>query len=67
MATKLFLSHAHDEAELALKFADWLEATFSRSVEVICTSRPSDRIKFGEMVTTASWSISNTRKRCCRC
>lgn len=52
MAIKLFLSHAHDEAELALKFADWLEATFSGSVEVVCTSRPSQRIDRGKMVTT---------------
>ncbi|SCZ84501.1 toll/interleukin-1 receptor domain-containing protein [Nitrosomonas mobilis] len=52
MATKLFLSHAHDEAEFALKFADWLEVAFSRSVEVICTSRPSHRIGSGHMVTT---------------
>jgi hypothetical protein len=51
MATTVFLSHAHDEAELAVKFADWLERTFLSSVEVVCTSRPSHRIEPG-MVTT---------------
>jgi hypothetical protein len=52
MGIKLFLSHAHDEADVALKFSDWLESTFSRSVEVICTSRPSHRIGAGQGVTT---------------
>ena len=51
VTTKLFLSHAHDEAELALSFAHWLEGAFSNPVEVICTSRPDHRIK-RTMVTT---------------
>ncbi|WP_297323807.1 TIR domain-containing protein [Nitrosomonas sp.] len=45
MATKLFLSHAHDEADLALSFANWLERAFSSPVEVICTSRPDHRVE----------------------
>ena len=50
MATRLFLSHAHDEADLALRFAEWLEKAFSQPVEVICTSRPDHRIESG-MIT----------------
>jgi hypothetical protein len=48
---QLFLSHAHDEAEMAVAFAEWLESVFPEHVKVVCTSRPGDRIGRG-MVTS---------------
>lgn len=39
---KIFISHIHEEAEVAKVLKDWIESTFSQNVDVFVSSDPDD-------------------------
>ena len=39
---KIFISHIHEEAEVAKVFKEWLESTFTQNVDVFVSSDPDD-------------------------
>lgn len=49
---KVFLSHPHSAAKIAISFAHRIEKIFENKIAVICTSEPEHHIDPSHMVTT---------------